>query len=157
MKKDFPKQVLNIAYASYLWPGEVKKWREKAFVSDSVEVAGVGNFHPYYVPEFDLETEEFCLFSYDKTHLGTDFRKALCLNKVEGVSKIAWENVSKVSPDVLHPSVIHVSEEGKILGQMKEKLAINIVSAEVETKMIQNRCAKEARLCHVLRGRSACS
>ena len=151
MKKEFPKQVLNIAYATFLWPKKVKEWREKAFVSENVEVVGTGYFQPYYVPEFDIETEEFGLFSYDKTHLGTNFRKALCLNKVQGIQKKAWEVVADRNPKILHPSIIQVSDEGKILDQMKESLALNMVSAEVETEMERDGYVKEAELCNVLR------
>ena len=70
-------------------------------------------FKPYYTPEFQYK---FRVFVYDKTHLGTNLRKFLCLNKVEGISIAAWKAVSQLRPDILHPTIIEVSPEGKLLG-----------------------------------------
>jgi hypothetical protein len=54
-KKSYPKQVLNIAYATYIWPKRLKEWREKSHVAPKVIVKGDSDrtFEPYYVPEFE--------------------------------------------------------------------------------------------------------
>ena len=52
---------------------------------------------------------------------------------------------------MLHPSVIEVSEEGKIVDQMKEQLARNMLSTDVEEEMTHLGYTKEAELCRVVR------
>ena len=60
----------------------------------------------------------------------------LYLDKIEGVSKHTWESVASKHPNVLNPVILEVSSEGKIVDQMKEKLARNLFSAEVEQKQM---------------------
>jgi hypothetical protein len=152
-KKSYPKQVLNIAYATYIWPKRLKEWREKSHVAPKVIVKGDSDrtFEPYYVPEFDEMRQDFEIFVYDKTHLATNLRKCVCVDKVESRSIRAWEKVAKQSPDILNRSVIEVSSEGKILDQMKEKLSRTMFSKKVEDVMVLNGDLKEANFCSVIR------
>ena len=153
MKKSFPKQVLNVAYATYLWPETVSDWYEKSRVAAEIKVVGSDNdsFKPFYVPEFNKDRQEFEVFTYDRTHLATNLRKCVCLNKVEGVSIKAWQSIAKLKPDILNPSVIEVSDEGKILDQMKERLACTMFSEAVEVEMVSNNYLKEADFCRTIR------
>ena len=153
MKQSYPKQVLNIAYATHIWPNRVQQWRKTGKVESKIEVKGTdaGFFEPYYIPEFDEKEQTFQVFTYDKTHLGTNMRKCLCLNKIEGVSIQAWKAVSLKNPEIIHPSIIDVSPEGKIADQMKEKLARTMVSEAVENKMKSFGFNKEAEFCHIIR------
>ena len=152
-KKSYPKQVLNIAYATYIWPKRLKEWREKSHVAPKVIVKGDSDrtFEPYYVPEFDEMRQDFEIFVYDKTHLATNLRKCVCVDKVESISIRAWEKVAKQSPDILNRSVIEVSSEGEILDQMKEKLSRTMFSKKVEDVMVLNGDLKEANFCSVIR------
>ena len=65
MKQNFPKQVLNIAYATHIWPGRVQQWRKTGRVDNKIEVKGTddGFFEPYYVPEFDEKEQTFKVFT----------------------------------------------------------------------------------------------
>ena len=150
-QKSYPKQSLNIAYSEYIWPMRKKEWRKGNRVSDTIIVKGQTEeleFQPYYTPEY---VDSFRVFVYDKTHLGTNLRKCLCLNKVEGISIVAWKAVAKLRPDILHPTLIEVSPEGKILDQMKETLARTTVSNGVEETMRRCGYEKEAEFCKVVR------
>ena len=78
-------------------------------------------------------------------------RKCLCLNKIEGISVQAWKTISNKNPEILHPLIIDVSPEGKIVDQMKEKLARTMVSEAVENKMKDFGYKEEAEFCHIIR------
>ncbi|XP_053407926.1 uncharacterized protein LOC128559645 [Mercenaria mercenaria] len=154
IKASYPKQVLNIAYAEYIWPERVKLWKEKNRVAQTIMVKTETeemNFEPYYVPEFDENSGVFRIFTYDKTHLGTNLRKCMCLDKVRGISIQAWKHVSKARPDILHPSLVEVDDDGRILDQMKESLARSMVSKEVEQEMLEHGFGNEAEFCSVIR------
>ena len=152
-KKEYPKQVLNIAYANFVWPDRVKQWHESASVNETVTIVGLENtLVPYYVPDKDPKTGDFELFVYDKTHLGSNLRKTICLDKIEGISKGAWVRVAQCKPLILNPAIIDVTEEGKILDQMKEKLTRTMLSEEVEETMIANGDTIEANFCAITRG-----
>lgn len=152
-KKSYPKHVLNIAYANYIWPERLKQWRASANVSDKVTIFGLDEvLEPYYIPDKDPVSGEFELFVYDKTHLGSNLRKAICLDKVENISKGAWIRVSERNPAILNSTLIEVSEEGKIVDQMKEKFARAMVSKEVEIQMIEHGDITEAAFCGIIRG-----
>ena len=144
--------MLNIAYATYIWPTKGTEWRTEAQISEKVEVIGIedGYFEPYYLPDYDTELDTFKVFVYDKTHLATNFRKCVCLDRVEGVSVQAWKCVAKKRPDILHPSIIEVSD-GKIVDQMKEKLSRTMFSKDVESEMSADQYQKEAHVCNVIR------
>ena len=123
-----------------------------------MKIVGLENtLEPYYVPDKDPVTGEFELFVYDKTHLGSNLRKTICLDKVENTSKEAWICVSQSNPDILNPALIDVKEEGKILDQMKETLTRTMLSEEVEEIMLANGDNIEADFCNcsrsALRGR----
>ena len=151
MSKQYPKQVLSIAYCQFQWPDRVAKWYASSHVQPSVDVVGLkDSFQPYYVPERN-ENGDFELFVYDKTHLGSNLRKALCLDKVQSISKKAWLDVAVKNPQVLNPTLLEVSEEGKIIDQMKERIARNMFSKEVETMMLQNGDEREAVFCKIIR------
>lgn len=96
------------------------------------------NLFPYYVPDLNKEGG-FEVFVYDKTHLGSNLRKAICVDKVNGISKTAWQKVSTSNPDILNPTLLEVSEEGKIVDQMKEALARNMFSKNVESIMLSRK------------------
>lgn len=152
-KKTYPKQVINIVFANFIWPEKLKCWRASACVDDQVIISGLEDvLEPYYVPDRNPDSGEFELFVYDKTHLGSNLRKALCLNKVDDISISAWERVSNSNPEILNSCVINVSEEGKIVDQMKERLARTMFSIDVEAKMIENGDYAEALFCNILRG-----
>jgi hypothetical protein len=108
-------------------------------------------FEPYYVPEFNEEEEDFQVFIYDRTHLGTNLRKCLCLDKVDGISIRAWKTVADRKPNILHPTIVEITEDGKILDQMKEKLARSMVTEEVEQEMEVQGYFAEAKFCNVIR------
>jgi hypothetical protein len=151
MKKAYPKRVLNIALANFLWPDKLREWKENARVKQTIDIIGVSqSLSPYYVPD-KSEDGDFEVFVYDKTHLGSNLRKAICLNKVSGVSKKAWDNVSRMKPEILNPLLIEVSPEGKIADQMKERFARNMVSDDVEKCMNENGNLEEATFCKVIR------
>lgn len=59
MKNDYPKHVLNISYASYIWPKRAQSWRKNSRVTEKVKVVCEADeyFEPYYVPDFDKNTE----------------------------------------------------------------------------------------------------
>ena len=150
-KSSYPKQALNIAYAEYVWPTRLKNWRESNKVENTIVIKGEEEdmeFEPYYVPEYD---DKFHVYIYDKTHLGTNLRKCVCLDKVENVSIEAWRSVSKSDPKILHPTLIEVSPEGKILDQMRETLARSMMSSDVERIMRKQGFPKEADFCRVVR------
>ena len=154
MKNTYPKQALNIAYATYIWPKKVEEWRQRNKVAERIIIKGKQRdlfFEPYSVPEYRETEDDFSVFVYDKTHLGTNLRKCICLDKVKGISIKAWKSVSLSNPDILHPTLIEVSSEGKILDQMKETLARTIISEEVESIMIRQGYNKEAEFCRVVR------
>ena len=143
--------MLNVALANFLWSEKLSNWKENARVGQTVEVHGVSqNLNPYYVPDRS-EGGDFEVFVYDKTHLGSNLRKALCLNKVHGVSKSAWNHVADGHPEILNPLLLEVSEEGKIMDQMKERFARNMVSFDVETCMVDNGDLTEAKFCEIIR------
>ena len=73
------------------------------------------------------------------------------MDKVLGISKAAWNKVSVHNSDVLHPAILQVTEEGKIIDQMKERLARNVFSENVEKKMEENADLKEANFCRIIR------
>ena len=154
MKSTYPKQALNIAYASYVWPDRLSEWRKRNRVAERIAIKGEEEelvFEPYYVPEYIETEQDFNVFVYDKTHLGTNLRKCICLDKVKGISVKAWRSVSISDPDILHPTLIEVSPEGKIMDQMKETLARTLVSVEVETKMRSHGYEKEGQFCRIIR------
>lgn len=153
MKSTYPKQVLNIAYASCIWPERVKAWRNSSRVSEMVKVECETEtyFKPYYVPEFNEERQDFEVFIYDKTRLATNLRKCVCLDRVEGITIKAWEAVASHSPDILNRGLIEVSSDGKILDQMKEQLAKTIFNESVEIEMDKMGFRKEAIFCNVVR------
>ena len=151
MKRSYPKKVLNIAYCNFVWEDRVRIWKEKARVEDKISIFGLDDYlEPFYVPDVN-EASNFEVGVYDKTHLGSNLRKALCLDKIEGISKSAWTKVSDNDPDILNSALLDVSEEGKILDQMKEKLARSLLTEEIEEKMIINQDMKEAEFCHIMR------
>lgn len=92
-------------------------------MSSKVTVKGdnESTFEPYYVPEFDETCQDFDIFVYDKTHLATNLRKCVYIDKVENISIKAWEQVANISPDVLNRSVIEVSSEGKFFRSNERK------------------------------------
>lgn len=73
------------------------------------------------------------------------------MDKVHGVSKAAWNKVSDQNPGVLHPTILEVTEEGKFVDQIKERLARNMFSEKVEQKMEENGDITEANFCKVFR------
>jgi len=76
-----------VAYCNYVWPEKLRMWKSKAKVADQIQIIGVcDDFEPYYVPDESVEND-FEVFVYDKTHLGSNLRKVLCLDKVHGLSK----------------------------------------------------------------------
>lgn len=151
MKKTYPKRVLNIALANFVWPDKLKDWKENARVEQTIDIIGVSQcLSPYYVPDRS-DDGDFEVFVYDKTHLGSNLRKAICLNKVSGVSKSAWDNVSRTNPETLNPLLVEVSPEGKITDQMRERFARNMVSEDVEDCMNENGYTEEAQFCKVVR------
>lgn len=70
----------NIFDKPELKTGKVKVTSQKIAVK--VENEGI-IFEPYYVQKFDEEFDDFHVGVYDKTHLGTNLRKCLCLDKVK--------------------------------------------------------------------------
>ena len=143
--------MLNIAYAEYIWPLRKVEWRKGNRVRDIVTIKGETDgleFEPYYTPEY---VDDFRVFVHDKTHLGTNLRKFLCLDKMEGISIESWKAVAKLRSDILHPTLIEVSPEGKILDQMKETLARTTVSNGVEETMEKIGYKNEAEFCKVVR------
>ncbi|XP_045178040.2 uncharacterized protein LOC123538138 [Mercenaria mercenaria] len=151
MKRSYPKRVLNVAYSNFIWPEKLRQWTVNARVSNAVKIYGIDeDFYPYYVPD-KSEQGDFEIFVYDKTHLGSNLRKAICLDRVYGVSKKAWQSVSEVRPDILNPTLLEVTEEGKIIDQMKERLARNMLSKNVEEQMRENGDIQEANFCEVVR------
>ena len=84
MNRSYPKRVLNIAYINIVWTDRVTKWKKEAHVE---EMGLDCDYEPYYVPDFTLESGSFEMSVYDKTHLGSNLRKALCLDKIQGISK----------------------------------------------------------------------
>ena len=152
MKKKYPKLSLVISYCESVWSEIVSQWRISSRVNDEIELVGLNeSFCPYYVPEFDEQREKFHVYVYDKTHLGSNLRKALCLDKVHGVSKESWIKVAESDPQILNPTLLEVSEEGKILDQMREQLAKTMLSSSVECKMLENGDKNEAEFCAIMR------
>ena len=151
MGKQYPKRVLNVAYCNYVWPEKLRMWKSKAKVADQIQIIGVcDDFEPYYVPDESVEND-FEVFVYDKTHLGSNLRKVLCLDKVHGLSKSSWQKVSDKWPLLLNPTLLDVNDEGKIVDQMKEKYARNLFCKDVESKMRENCDVIEADFCKIVR------
>ena len=153
IKKSYPKEVLKIALANYLWPEKVKNWKENACVAETVIIQnGLKNIWmtPYYIPDKGSDGE-FEVFVYDRTHLCSNLRKSICLNKVSGISKKAWDVVSQQCPKILNPVLVEVSPDGKIADQMKEAFAKNMVSEAMEKCMTENGYGNEANFCQVVR------
>ena len=59
MKNNCPKHVLNISYATYIWPKRAQSWRKNSRVAEKVKVVCEADeyFEPYYVPDFDKNTD----------------------------------------------------------------------------------------------------
>ena len=73
------------------------------------------------------------------------------MNKVCGISINAWKSVSRANPTVLYPLIVEISEEGKLIDQMREKLARTMISENVENEMINMGFETEAEFCRTLR------
>lgn len=58
---------------------------------------------------------------------------------------------AKSHPDIINPTLLEVSEEGKILDQMKEQLARTMFSNSVEDQMMANGDLREAEFCKIIR------
>jgi len=69
---------------------------------------------------------------------------------IQGISIQAWKKCSKNNREMLHPTIIEVSPEGKILYQMKEKLARTIVGGKVVREMLNLGVEKEADFCNIV-------
>ena len=87
------------------------------------------------MPDFSTDSNKFELAVYDKTHLGSNLRKALYLDKIDGISKSAWENVAENHPSILNISLIEINDESKIMDQMKEKLARSLFTEDIEKQI----------------------
>ncbi|KAH3860986.1 hypothetical protein DPMN_023912 [Dreissena polymorpha] len=106
-KPNYPKQALNIAYATYIWPKKLTNWKSNGKVANRIKVCGPQEnddvyFEPYYLPEFDSNMNDLRIYAYDKTHLGTNLRKALCLDKISGILVPASKPISgRRRPDIV--------------------------------------------------------
>ena len=62
----------------------------------------------------------------------SNLRTTICLDKVIGISKAAWNKVTDHNPDILNTAVMEVTDKGKIIDQVKERLAGNMFTESVE-------------------------
>jgi len=109
-KKQFPKHVLNVAYASYIWPNKVEEWKQNGKVSSSVVVKG-----------FAL------LYSRPQTHCAVSLSLEECKIWTLGDRESSALMGSKIYFG-LHSDNIIENGRAKVLQKLYSKLSYNFQS-----------------------------
>ena len=102
--KSYPKAVLNVAYASYLFYKRHLDWQLNSPISQDVQIEGFENDIPFWYsyPEIHSKTGELLFKSIDCSHNLTHLRVRTCTTgiasvKSDGLKACAMSNETSLS------------------------------------------------------------
>jgi len=128
-----PKHCLNIIFAEYLWPEELKTWQSSSPLK--INVSGITSYPDlwFYQPEYSSMRNQLEVRCIDSSHLLTRTRRATCKGGIEGGSKKAWADVAYSKRTFLTPVMVD-----DVVDPMSVPMAITHFSKDVEREMICN-------------------
>ncbi|XP_053397710.1 uncharacterized protein LOC128556471 [Mercenaria mercenaria] len=147
--KTVPKQILNIAYAQYVYPSRLAKWQAKMPLDPQCQVKIDNNYIPiewYSYPEINKATGALLCKTLDSHHLLTNLRIRTSTTGLQGISPEAWKKVASSFQTKLTPAMVD-----DLTDKQSNSFAQTHFSREVEDIMVENGDLNEAELCHLIR------
>jgi hypothetical protein len=147
--KSVPKQILNIAYAQYLFPSRLEQWHTM-MPFDSCCALKIDNFdfnvEWYSYPEFNRATNGLLCKTLDSHHLLTNLRIRTSTIGLHDIYANAWKKVASSFKTNLTPAMVE-----DLTDKQSNAFARTHFSKEVEDEMIKNEDMNEAELCSLIR------
>ena len=147
--KTVPKQILNIAYAQYSFPGRFRQWQSHSPIGASAQISTDDNVYEvewYSYPERNKATENNLYKTLDSHHLLTNLRTRTSTHGLKDISPDAWKRVASSFKTKLTPAMVE-----DLIDKQSNSFAQTHFSQDVENAMIENGDVKEAELCGLIR------
>ena len=149
--RKFPKDILNVVYAEYIFPQKLKEWRGDALIADDVKINGCNEpgawyCQPEHMPEFNMY-----LFSLlDAEHILVNARAKVCSTGIPeaGISRQAWVQVARENAD--NKTGLSTALVEDLVDRQRCAYVLKTFCPEVENAMRHNGHIKEADFCNLM-------
>lgn len=145
--KSYPKLVLSVAYASYIFPGEKEKWQKNAPFQSPTLVQGLDVVIPYWYayPE-TRKNGSLIAKGTDCSHNLTHLRVRTSKTGIRGISPDAWRECAKSRETLLSVPLVE-----DLIDKQSVPNARTHFSWEVESWMRLNGYVREANFTKIVR------
>ena len=146
--KSYPKAVLNVAYASYLFYKRHLDWQMNSPISQDVQIEGFENDIPFWYsyPEIHSKTGELLFKSIDCSHNLAHLRVRTCTTGTAGVKSDGWKACAKSNETSLSPALVE-----DVIDKQRVPNARTHFSLEVEEWMRDHGYSESANLTMLVR------
>jgi hypothetical protein len=146
--KSYPKAVLNVAYASYLFTKRFVEWQQNSVISTDVKIEGFEDEIPFWYsyPEIHAKTGELLPKSIDCSHNLTHLRVRTCTTGIAGVTSEGWKACAKSNETNLNLALVD-----DVIDKQSVPNARTHFSLEVENWLRDNGYHKSANFTRLVR------
>lgn len=146
--KVIPKYLLNIIYATVLYPDSKREWLQISPFSPDTELKDARKTDWFSYPEFSSERQRFEPKCVDAHHLLllVNLRVKVCKDGLRGVRKNAWLDVAEHHSDIINKSLVE-----DLIDKQNNAYALRTFSVDVAIAMRQMQYDDEAAFCDIVR------
>ncbi|CAG2252149.1 unnamed protein product [Mytilus edulis] len=143
--KAVPKQLLNVLYATLIFPGEHQDWCSNSPFSKELFIENVGSTEIFSYPAYNDNREKMEPMCVDAHHLLVNLRVKVCKDGLRMIKKDAWHAVAE-NRDIISKSLVI-----DLIDKQNNAYALKTFSIEVETEMMKLGYHNEAEFCNTVR------
>ena len=145
-KREYKKQMLNIATATFQWPGALEEWVESCPIPGHVQVGEDRLESNYFaIPEV-RSNGKLLVKVIDGHHIHVNLRAHICRDTIHGIKRAAWEKVALSGRTKLTKPIVVDGVDKQDSG-----FAHTMFCEKVEEVMRENGDIAEADFCRLVR------